>query len=109
MLTYDYAEIFSGNGSAISPEFLERFADWRGIDNTFTGKPGYKKLSSLPLRETIENYDEIAAALRDGPFAYCLEDEPAYRVAEAPVAPAVPRGRVVRPRTATRLAMSGAT
>ena len=46
--------------------------------------------------ETIENYDEIAAALRDGPFAYCLEDEPAYRVAEAPLAPAVPRGRVVR-------------
>ena len=95
VLTYDYTEIFPGNRSAISPEFLERFADWRGIDNTFTGKPGYRKLSSLPLRETLENYDEIAAALRDGPFAYCLEDEPAYRSGGAP-APAMPRGHVVR-------------
>jgi hypothetical protein len=94
--TYDYTEIFSGNGSAISPEFLKQFSDWRGIDNAFASKPAYKKLSSLPLRETIENYDEIAAAVREGPFAYCLEDEPAYRSAEALLAPAVPRGRVVR-------------
>jgi predicted O-methyltransferase YrrM len=96
VLTYDYTEIFSGSGGLISPEFLERFADWRGIDNAFTSKPACRKQSSLPLRETIENYDEIAAALRDGPFAYCLEDEPAYRFAEAPLAPAMPRGRMVR-------------
>jgi predicted O-methyltransferase YrrM len=96
VLTYDYTEIFSGDGSAISSEFLERFAEWRGIDNAFMRKPTYKKQSSLPLRETIENYGEIAAALREGPFAYCLEDEPAYRPAEAPDAPAMPQGPVLR-------------
>ena len=47
-------------------------------------------------RETIENYDEIAAALREGPFAYCLEDEPAYRSEEALVPPVIPQRRVVR-------------
>jgi hypothetical protein len=79
VLTCDYAELFSPDGSALSAEFLARFAAWRGIDADFTVEPAYRKQSSLPLRDTIENYDEVADALRGGPFEYCLDDEPYYR------------------------------
>ena len=84
VLTCDYAEIFPGEGVPISPEFLDRFAAWRGIPNRFALDTEYRKQSTLPLRETIENYAQIEEALRDGPFAYCLEDEPSYKPPKPP-------------------------
>ena len=108
VLTYDYTEIFPGNSSAISHEFLEAFADWRGIDNAFAKKRTYRKQSSLPLRETLENYDEIARALREGPFAYCLEDEPAYRSEEHHWPPRGRNDTWSEARMMTRLAALGA-
>ncbi len=100
MLTFDYAEIFPGNGVVIAPTFLERFSAWRGVATQFVLDPKYQKQSTLPLPEAIENYDEIAAALRDGPFEYCLDDEPAYRdlgALDANAPPQGPRVPVVRP------------
>jgi hypothetical protein len=94
VLRYDYAEIFPGNGIAIAPDFLERFSDWRGIPNEFVVDPEYRKQSTLPLHETLVNFDEVAAALSDGPFAYCLEDEPAYRGPRATVTSTVLREHV---------------
>ncbi len=82
-LEFEYAELFPGGAVVVDPDHLARFSAWLDIPNEFELEPEYRKQSSLPLSEAIENYDEIAAALRDTPLAYCLEDEPAYRAAAA--------------------------
>jgi hypothetical protein len=79
LLKYDYAEIFPDGGEPISERFLNEFAAWLGISPAFAKVPAFPKQSSLLLSETIENFDEVAAALRTTRFARCLDDEPAYR------------------------------
>jgi hypothetical protein len=83
LLEHDYAEIFPG-GEPVGDAFLRAFAGWLGVAPTFAPAPSFPKQSALPLAETIENFDEIAAALRGTRFAYCLDDEPSYRLSERP-------------------------
>ena len=109
VLTYDYTEIFPGNWSAISHEFLERFADWRGIDNAFTGKPDVQEavVATAPRDNRKLRRDRCGAARR------AVRVLPRRR-AGVPIrrgAASLPRCRNdawYAPRTATRLAMPGA-
>jgi hypothetical protein len=80
--SYEYANVFPGGDEPISDGFLRWFSRWLGISNEFDIVPEYKKQSFLPLAETVENFDEIAQALSGTRFAYCLEDEPAYKAAD---------------------------
>jgi len=77
--TYDYAEIFPGGGEPVSEKVLRDVSEWLGVAPTFVAAPSFPKQSSLALSETIENFGEVAAALRGTRFAYCLHDEPSYR------------------------------
>ncbi len=77
--TRDYAEIFTATENGAAPEFLERFAGWLGISNNFQNFCAFQKQSSLPLKEAIVNYREVARCLRRTPFKYCLVDEEVYR------------------------------
>jgi hypothetical protein len=79
LLERDYAEIFPGGGEAISATFLDAVAGWLGVAPAFRPASAFPKQSSLPLAETIANFDEVAAALRGTRFARCLDDEPSYR------------------------------
>jgi len=78
LLTWDYADIFPGGGEPIAPRFLDEVSSWLHVPNLFQVDPVYRKQSSLPLEETLENYDEVAAALKGTEFEYCLADEPYY-------------------------------
>ena len=76
----DYVELFPTHGEGLSRDALARLTSWLGIAPHFeTTRPQYRKQSALGLRDTIENYDEVAEALADTPFVHCLEDEPLYR------------------------------
>jgi hypothetical protein len=75
-LAFDYADVFARGGA--SGEFLDTVASWLAIPSSFRRTPRYRKQSSLPLRETIANYDEVERALRGTRFEYCLDDEPVY-------------------------------
>lgn len=80
----DYEDLFHEIGGPVSEEALHRISHWLGIEPDFVERrPQYKKQSVLPLADSIENYDEIAGALRGTPFEYCLEDERIYRGAPA--------------------------
>lgn len=79
-LTLEYEELFPRLDGPAVPEQLARIAAWLGVPDRFPAyAPAYGKLAVLPLAEVIENHDEVVAALRDTEFAYCLDDEPAYR------------------------------
>lgn len=79
-LELDYEDLFHEIGAPVSEGALGKISQWLGIEPDFAERrPEYKKQSVLPLSDTIENYDEIAAALRGTPFEYCLEDERIYR------------------------------
>lgn len=90
-LPFDYNDIFTPGSETLAPAFFESFSDWLGVPNSYPGPSEYLKQSSLPLAQTIENYAEVAAALRDTEFAYCLEDEKIY--APLPVATNASRRR----------------
>lgn len=76
--SFEYNDIFSAGSETLAPAFRERFSPWLGVHDSYPAPSDYRKQSSLPLAQTIENYDEVAAALRDTEFAYCLEDESMY-------------------------------
>jgi hypothetical protein len=79
-LRLDYEDLFSEIGAPMSAATLNRIADWLHIEPAFSQtKPRYRKQSVLPLEETIQNYDEVADALRGTGFEYCLNDEAIYR------------------------------
>ena len=82
---YDYQDVFSAESGEVSPEFLRTLATYLGVPDSFGVRASYRKQSHLPLRETIANYDAVAAALEATPFRYCLDDEPNYRDAEVRV------------------------
>lgn len=78
--SFDYDQVFRELAAPPSEDVLGSIAEWLGVASTFAHvEPQYRKQAVLGLRETIENYDEIAEALRQTPFAYCLEDETMYR------------------------------
>lgn len=78
--TWDYTELFPDRGGSVSPEVLGSIAEWLEVESAFPQtEPEYRKQSVRGLRETIANYDEVAAALTGTEFEYCLEDEPMYR------------------------------
>ena len=80
-----YTDLFTQAGAPASEESLDRICEWLGVGAEFAERrPQYKKQSALPLKDTIENFKEIAGALRGTPFESCLEDEPAYRSTSAP-------------------------
>jgi len=75
----DYADIFPDASGTLDERALADLAGWFAVPNAFTNRPTFTKLSSLPLDQTIENFDEVRATLRGTRFEECLEDEPAYR------------------------------
>lgn len=77
-LTAEYADLFSAADAGMSQEFLSRFSGWLGIANEFRQQCRFKKQSTMPLQETIGNFDEVACALRGTGFEHCLTDEPSY-------------------------------
>ena len=81
--SFEYADIFGPEGA--TPEFLTTAADWLGVPPEFQAAPAFKKQSSLTLEQTVQNYDEVVAALTGTKFEYCLEDEPIYRSSSEPV------------------------
>jgi hypothetical protein len=83
-LTVEYADVFAEPGKGPGGDFLSTLAKWLKVDNVFPGESHFRKQSSLTLPETIENYDEVAGALRDTKFAYCLEDEKIYGPGKPP-------------------------
>jgi len=78
LFTSDYADLFPATEAGLAAEFLQRFSSWLGIANDFRQECRFKKQSSMPLAETIENYQEVVCALRGTAFEYCLSDEPFY-------------------------------
>jgi LPS sulfotransferase NodH len=76
----DYDDLFPVMAAPPSAQALGWIAEWLGVAATFAElHPQYRKQAVLGLRETIENYDEIASALQGTRFEYCLEDESMYR------------------------------
>lgn len=75
----EYAELFPDFTSAMSEGPLEALRGWFGVPNDFRNTAKLSKQSSLPLADTIKNFDEVTAALTGTRYAYCLEDEAAYR------------------------------
>lgn len=79
-LELDYEDMFREMGAPIAFDALDRITGWLGLDPAVTERrPQYKKQSALALEDTIENFDEVADALRGTPMEYCLADEPVYR------------------------------
>jgi hypothetical protein len=78
--TIEYEDLFPRIGGPPSQEVLGRLAAWLKIEADFPkAEPRYRKQSVLPLSEAIANYDDVARALCETDFEYCLEDERAYR------------------------------
>lgn len=75
----EYAELFADATGAIAAEALRGLAAWFGVSDAFWNRASLTKQSWLPLEQTIENFDEVRAALRGTRFGYCLDDEPAYQ------------------------------
>jgi hypothetical protein len=78
LLSHDYEDVFPTASGAVSGDFLQCVSERLGIGNVFEQEGVYKKQSCLPLAETIENYEEVAGALRGTRFEYCLQDEKMY-------------------------------
>ena len=87
-LAVEYEDLFPRLGAPASEVQLERLTDWLDIDWAFPStRPQYRKQAHLPLRDTIDNYEEVEEALRGTEFEYCLEDERMYRSQPSPAAP----------------------
>ena len=74
-----HSELVPDLTSAMSEGPLEALRGWFGVPNNFRNTAKLSKQSSLPLADTVENCDEVKAALTGTRYAYCLEDEAAYR------------------------------
>ena len=76
----DYADLFPDARGTLDEKALADLAAWFEVPNAFSNQPTFTKLSSLPLDQTIENFEDVSAVLRGTPFEACLDDEPAYRL-----------------------------
>jgi hypothetical protein len=81
--SYDYAQVFRASTDELPPEVRRELAEWLDVPDAFGPITDFRKQSSLPLSETISNYDEVVALLKDTQYAYCLVDEPLYRARQA--------------------------
>ena len=81
-LTRDYADIFTETGRT-RPGFREEFGQWLGLLEPLPETPGFQKLSSLPLEQTIKNFREVSRTLEGTKFAHCLADEKGYSLNDA--------------------------
>jgi len=81
--SYDYAQIFRTSTEEPAPEVRRELAEWLGVPDSFGRIADFQKQSSLPLSQTISNYDEVVALLKDTQYAYCLVDEPLYQGRQA--------------------------
>jgi hypothetical protein len=79
----EYTEVYSALSGGATEGFLRRFAAWLGIEETFSNSTQYRKQATLSLRQSVLNYDEVAAALATTPFEYCLRDEFAIDLEES--------------------------
>jgi hypothetical protein len=77
-LTFEYVDLFRPPAGEIAPTFLKAMAQWLDLPKTFSTAPWYKKQTYLPLREAIENYEEVAASLAGTEYEQFLDDEPGY-------------------------------
>jgi len=75
----EYADLFPDTSGAISKSALEDLRTWFAVSDDFANRASLSKQSSLPLKATVENMDELVETLRGTAFEYCLADEPAYR------------------------------
>jgi len=81
-MAIEYEELFPEIGAPPSEDVLGRVAGWLGIEAQFPKRqPRYRKQSVLPLSAAIDNYAEVARALRGTRFEHVLTDEAPYRVA----------------------------
>jgi predicted O-methyltransferase YrrM len=69
-----YDELFP-SGARASAATIDNIARWLNSSNAFDGGGPFRALSALPLSQTIENFDEIAASLSGTRFEYCLHEE----------------------------------
>lgn len=75
----EYTDLFPDASGAMAGPALVDLAAWFGLENVFVNRAGLQKQSSLPLDQTITNFEEVRDVLRGTPFEFCLQDEPAYR------------------------------
>lgn len=76
----EYDDLFPVMGAPPAAEVLAAIAGWLGLEPDFPDpEPAFRKQNVRTLRESIENYDEVAAALTGTRFEYCLHDERMYR------------------------------
>jgi hypothetical protein len=75
----DYADLFPDATGAVDGSALLDLAEWFGVSDAFTNHTSFAKLSTLPLDQTIENFDALRAAFQGTRFEHFLDDEPAYR------------------------------
>jgi len=76
----DYADLFPDARGTLDDKALADLAAWFEVPNAFSNQPTFTRLSSLPLDQTIENFEDVSAVLRGTPFEACLDDEPAYQL-----------------------------
>jgi hypothetical protein len=82
MHTVEYEDLFPRLGAPPAEAEIGRIAEWLGIDPNFDANPpALRKLAVRPLRDTIANYDDVAAALTGTRYEPMLDDERMYRSA----------------------------
>jgi hypothetical protein len=79
LLELEYSEIFPRMNQPIRPDALEQTAKLLDITNDFSTETWCAKSTSRPLWESIINWPQVVAALKDSRFESLLEDEPMYR------------------------------
>ena len=89
-LSCEYRDLFGPDGK-LSPSFRRSITQLLDLSDEWTSpetgganaggapEPVFRKQSSLPLVETIENYHEVAQTLAGTEFEGFLDDEPQYR------------------------------
>ena len=80
--TVDYAQLFVRPGHPPAAAQLSRISDWLEIDEFDPQPPQYRKQGTKSLRGTVENYEDVAAALRGTQYETFLGDEPISREAD---------------------------
>lgn len=78
-LRVEYDDLFPDATGAMSATGLEQLRAWFGVSDQFSNHAALFKQSSLPLADTIANFDEVRRDLAGTRFAYCLDGEGAYR------------------------------
>ena len=71
VLEVEYAQLFTPEGD-FSSEIRDDLQDLLGIDEFKDTTPVFVKQNKAPLSESIENYDEVSAALKGTEYAWML-------------------------------------